>query len=210
MRYFKKGRAPNCLTAAGSKKGAAFGDLETSCKNRLRTALGREQGWLCCYCMQRINDNWRTVKIEHRQSRSTSPSLQLEWKNLLAACPGGQDGPRSDQHCDTRKGDRSISLDPTNPNIETEVHYLADGRVKSDNVMLDIELNEVLGLNQPFLRRNRKAKLDGFIAEMTRRDRRSWSVRTLENEVHRYEQPVNGELPEYLGVIVWWIRKKIA
>ena len=160
--------------------------------------------------MQRIDDDWTAVKIEHYRSQSGFPDLQLEWKNLLATCPGGQGKPPSEQHCDTRKGRRPISLDPTNPKLATQVSYSSDGRVVGDSKKRSYELNEVLGLNLAFLCRNRKAMLDGFIAAMDRRDSRAWSARTLEKWLRDLDRPASGKLSEYVGVISWWIRKKTA
>jgi len=116
-----------------------------------------------------------TVKIEHASAVNISePPTRM--KNLLAACPGGQDGPRSDNTATLER--RSFNIAGSDePKHRDGSALFCDGRVKSDNVMLDIELNEVLGLNQPFLRRNRKAKLDGFIAEMTSWTADLWSVR---------------------------------
>jgi len=210
VRYFKKGIAPGCLTAAKRKAGATFEGIEHACKNEIRRALGRDQGWLCCYCMQRIEDDRNDVKVEHRRSQSDFPSLQLEWKNMLVACRGGEGKPPVEQHCDTRKGSRSISLDPSTPDIEDQVRYSTDGRVLGDNQRRDDELNKVLGLNQAFLCNNRKATLDGFIEALSRRNSHTWSVKMLQNEIRALETPTKGRLTPYLGVVVWWIRKKLS
>lgn len=210
MRYFKKGAQPVSLTAAKKKAGALFGNLDAPCKNDLRAALGTDQGWLCCYCMQRIEDDNTSTKIEHRQSQSLSPALQLDWKNLLLACLGGEGHSRDEQHCDTRKGHRSITLDPTNPNIEARIRYSIDGRVIADNAVRDTEVNDVLGLNVEFLQRNRRAALEGAIQAMERRDARSWSAKKLGQFLSDAEQPTHGRLDEYVGFVVWWLRKQVA
>jgi uncharacterized protein (TIGR02646 family) len=160
--------------------------------------------------MQRIDDDRNGVKIEHRQSQSEFPSLQLEWKNLIIACRGGEGKTPADQHCDTRKGQRSISLDPSSPDIEGQVRYWTDGSMRGDTQLRDDELNEVLGLNQAFLCNNRKAALEGFISALNRRKNQTWSVRTLQSEIRDLETPLKGKLTPYLGVIVWWMKRKLS
>ncbi|MGA7743201.1 MAG: retron system putative HNH endonuclease [Polyangia bacterium] len=210
MRYFKKGREPSSLTKEKRDGAVIFGNLSGSCKSDLRMALLRDQGNLCCYCMQRISDNPTGVKIEHRRSQSEFQALQLDWNNLLAACLGGQGKPPTEQHCDTCKGDRSIVLDPTKHIIDDQVEYSADGRVVADDRTLDRELDEVLGLNRKFLCNNRRAKLDGVIEAMTHRSPGRWSTRMLQKKIRDLQTPKDGDLPEYLGVVVWWIRKKLT
>ena len=43
-------------------------------KDVLRDALVTEQGGICCYCMGRIRNGPKTVKIEHWKSRSHYPN----------------------------------------------------------------------------------------------------------------------------------------
>jgi uncharacterized protein (TIGR02646 family) len=58
-------------------------------KDDLRRALLEEQGYLCCYCMSRIQTPTQDkMKIEHFQSQHEFPELQLNFNNLLASCKG--------------------------------------------------------------------------------------------------------------------------
>jgi len=52
----------------------------------LRDILGKEQGFICCYCMCSI-ENIKT-KIEHYQSRENNHHLEVDYKNLYLACDG--------------------------------------------------------------------------------------------------------------------------
>lgn len=88
-----------------------FADYDNySEKDELRVSLLTEQGHICCYCMQRISDS--RMKIEHWKSQDDYPELQLDYNNLLGACQGGEGSPKHLQHCDTRKGNTEITINP--------------------------------------------------------------------------------------------------
>ena len=82
-------------------------------KDTLRKALVSEQRGLCCYCMGRIRSD--SMKVEHWRCQSRFCGEQLDYRNLLGACQGGEGQPRSRQHCDTRKGDSDSSLESLRP-----------------------------------------------------------------------------------------------
>ena len=75
-------------------------DADADVKKTLRESLLKEQGYLCAYCMRRINDAQDT-KIEHYKART--PENELQYHNLLAVCKGGEDGLPSARCCDTKK-----------------------------------------------------------------------------------------------------------
>ena len=79
-------------------------------KDSLRAMLVNEQRGLCCYCMGRIRSD--SMKVEHWKCQSRFPGDQLDYRNLLGACQGGEGQPRSRQHCDTRKGDSDLRWNP--------------------------------------------------------------------------------------------------
>src|SRR5262245_12369061 len=98
-------------------------------KQNLRESLAAEQRGLCCYCMSRIVADPNKMKIEHWQSQTNFPDRQLEYPNLLGVCLGNEGKPFKLQHCDTRKGIRSLSMNPADPShdVERVIHYDADG-----------------------------------------------------------------------------------
>ena len=89
------------------------------------------------------------MKIEHWRSRVVHQEEQLDYRNLLGACPGGEGQPHHLQHCDTRKGDRDLLWNPADPErrVEDRISYSNDGTIQSDDPMFDQELNDVLNLN---------------------------------------------------------------
>ena len=137
MRTIVKGREPvsltqHRLTLPSNNYKPDYDNY--SDKDALRKALVREQRGLCCYCMKEISGDREEMKIEHWQCQSRYSYEQLNYRNLLAACPGGEGQPPRLQHCDTKKGNDDLKWNPADPTprIETRLRYEADGSIRSD------------------------------------------------------------------------------
>jgi uncharacterized protein (TIGR02646 family) len=210
MRAITKGAEPPSLTAHRHTEHCDYENYPD--KDALRHALVTEQRGICCYCMGRIHNGPLAMKIEHWQCQSRFPGEQLDYRNLLGACLGGDGQPLALQHCDSRKGDRDLRWNPANPahHIETRLGYELDGTIRADDPGFDAELQDVLNLNLPWLKNNRKGVLDAVLgwwrhekahgpvprARFQReRDRRVVGVRTLE---------------PFSQVAVWWVGQRLA
>ena len=129
MRAITKGPEPASLTAHRQTPHGDYSNYEA--KDDLRYALVTEQRGLCCYCMGRIHPERASMKIEHWRCQSRYRGEQLNFRNLLGACPGGLGGgdkqPAHLRHCDTRKGDRDLKWNPVDPahHIETRIRVRA-------------------------------------------------------------------------------------
>lgn len=178
-------------------------------KDQLRSALVAEQHGLCCYCMGRIRNSPDTMKIEHWRCQSRYPAEQLNYRNLLGACLGGHGQPEHLQHCDTRKGDGDLRWNPANlgQRIETRVRYEMDGSIRANDAVFDSQLNEVLNLNLPLIRNNRKGVLTGVL-EWWRTERRVPRAR-LEREINARTISA-GNLTPYCQVAVWWLEQRLT
>ncbi len=212
MRTIVKGSEPPSLMAHRKKKYCDYDNYPN--KDVLRHALVTQQRGLCCYCMGRIRNDPTTMKIEHWHCQSRYPGEALDYRNLLAACPGGQGKPRHLQHCDTRKSDQDLCWNPANPrhHIETRLRYEADGTIRSDEEEFDRQLNEVLNLNLPFLKNNRKSVLDAILtwwlhekAKLRGPDPRVRFERERDRRTNG-----TGELEPYCQVAVWWLEQRIG
>ncbi|MBS1812245.1 MAG: TIGR02646 family protein [Acidobacteria bacterium] len=209
MRNIVKGAEPKSLEEYRCSTGATYDDYND--KPTLRESLVIEQRGLCCYCLSRISVDPQKMKIEHWQSQAGFPEHQLCYANLLGACLGGGIGkPPKLQHCDTRKGDQAISLNPANVehDVERILHYDKDGTIRSTDPTFDREINEVLNLNLPLLKNNRKAILQRLILEGPRRG--NWNSHHLEKKLAEWNgEADDSELKEYCQVIVYWLRKRL-
>lgn len=152
------------------------------------------------------------MKIEHWQSQEEHQSEQLNYQNLLGSCLGGHGQPASRQHCDTKKGKKALRWNPAKSahRVEDRVRFDSDGTIRSDDAVFHRQLDDVLGLNVPKLRRNRRSVIAG-IADWWRRNMnkldRAARDRLVQKQRSRY---VNGDgvLPEYYQVVVHWLDKR--
>jgi uncharacterized protein (TIGR02646 family) len=149
---FKRGESPDWQPSY-----AALGD-DVRVRNELKAALLAEQGWLCCYCCQRIEAV--TSHFEHLLPQEGNPQLDLEYSNLLASC--SSEGPH--RHCGARKGNRKIEITPLQPDCEEHFNFDLLGAVAANPTSLSRaeKTIEILGLNQPLLRESRRQAIVGF------------------------------------------------
>lgn len=211
MRNIQKQTEPASLTEHRCRTNADFtATYENYTESTdLREALETEQRGICCYCLQRIKPNATSMKIEHWKSQSRFPELQLEYSNMLGSCNGSEGRPSRLAHCDTKKGNRCIKLNPSNPDhsVERTVKFLGDGRVESDDQEFDTHLNDVLNLNNGYrLKENRKRVLDSF-REYLRNVNPSQS--DLRRELAKWNGNSSGALEPFCQVVVYYLRKKL-
>ena len=214
MRTITKSAEPASLTAHRKAPQSDYSNLNPAAKDDLRTSLVREQRGLCCYCMSRIHPDHQSMKIEHWQSQKHHPGKQLNYRNLLGACHGGHGQRASNQHCDTKKGDKALKWNPANPanRIENRVRFDPDGTIWADDAVFHHQLDDVLGLNVPKLRQNRESVIDSIVQWWThikRTRNRSRRDRLVLQKRSQYVDG-NGDLPEYCQVVVHWLDKRLA
>lgn len=212
MRAILKGREPASLTAHRQRAHCDYDNYPD--KAALRHALVTEQRGLCCYCMGRIRSEPMSMKIEHWHSRTRYQGEQLDYRNLLGACRGEDRRPAHLQHCDTRKGNRDLMWNPADPahHIETRIRYEADGSIRSDDNTFGAQLEDVLNLNLPVLRNNRKGLRDGILDWWHHEKvlRRGPVPRARFQRERDRRVAGTGDLQPYSQVAVWWIEQRLA
>jgi len=170
MRAIEKGQPPKELIEYKQQPGAEYdGPNFTPVKDAIREQLLKEQGYLCAYCMKRIDVY--NMKIEHWQSQSNYSDAQLDYNNMLACCMGNEGKPPKEQTCDTRKGNMDLTYSPSKPHhrIESRIRFIADGKILSGEPAFNGEIRDVLNLNQARLIRNRKVILNTIQDELNKR-----------------------------------------
>ena len=210
MRAIAKGAEPPSLTAHRQTPPCDYDNYAD--KAALRHALVTEQRGICCYCMERIHDRPTTMKIEHWHCQSRFPEEQLAYRNLLGACMGGDGKPPQLQHCDTRKGYRDLLWNPADlgHHIETRIRYEEDGSIRSDDAVFDAQLCDVLNLNLPRLRNNRKGVLDAVLGWWRHEKGRGPVPRARFQRARDGRVGVAGELEPFCQVAVWWLEQRLA
>lgn len=221
MRRIRKGQEPKSW--AEYRLSTPGANYQSAPKAELRRALLREQGYVCCYCMGRIEES--TTRIEHCRPRNpaldeqagdgrsaSSGAHELDYRNMLAACPGGEGLEPELQHCDVHKHNNRITIDPTDPsrNIESLVHYSASGAIDSNDADVRHDLAVTLNLNLHWLKAARVEVLEGFRRGFERRHQKGWSAESMERELKRWEDiPPGGKLSPYAGIVVHYLRKRL-
>ena len=207
MKNIHKGSEPKSLERHRCKTSANYGNYAE--KDELRESLVKEQRGICCYCMQRIRAGSTEMKIEHWQCQELYPESQLDYKNLLAACLGGEGRKRKNEHCDTRKGALSLIYSPASPgdDVESKLKFLLDGIIESEDAQLDKEINEVLNLNEDSLVRNRKAVIEAFRQGLIQT---SPSHSDLRRELRKWDGDDDSQnLEPFCQVVIYYLRKKL-
>ncbi|WP_309564094.1 retron system putative HNH endonuclease [Geothrix rubra] len=212
MRRIVKGPAPVSLTAHRQTPHCDYDNYDA--KDDLRRALVTEQRGLCCYCMGRVYNESTAMKIEHWRCQSRHPSEQLNYRNLLSACLGGEGQPWHLQHCDTRKGDSDLQWNPAEGthHIETRLRYELDGSIRSNEAVFNDQLDQVLNLNLQFLKNNRKRILDAVL-EWWRREKAQIGGPVPRDRVMQQRDKFiagNNEITPYSPVAMWWLEQKLA
>jgi len=206
MKYIRKGKEPDSLTQHRLKPHSDYDNYKE--KDDLRQTLLTEQGYICCYCMQRINMD--KMKIEHWHPQSKYPDEQLNYKNMLGACMGNEGQPEHLQHCDTRKGDENITINPINENCESFIKFSSFGEISSDNEHISKDLNETLNLNEETIVKNRRSVLDEALKNFQKKRAGQWTREILEREISRWSSSSHGAYKPYCQIVIYYFQKKLS
>jgi uncharacterized protein (TIGR02646 family) len=207
MKPIQKSKAPASLLTHRKQIHANYDNYPD--KDELRDYLLAEQGYICCYCMQRIKKE--TMKIEHWQPQSKYPEKQLDYQNLLAACQGNEGKPKQLQHCDTHKGEQEMSLNPLK--LTESIKYSGNGRIYSDAPNIEQEINDILNLNTQTLVNNRAEIITAVIQDLTKikGKQAAWSVNDVKRQLQKYEaKNAAGEYEPYCQAVIYFLNKRFA
>lgn len=209
MMYIRKGSAPGLFIQYAKVCGARFDDMPRETKDALRTSLLKEQGYLCAYCMKRIEDSHKEVKIEHYEPRNTDN--ELDYKNLLAVCCGGEGSKSEFQTCDTKKGNNDeMEINPQNKQQMERIFYRNDGMICIDDEKLQSDMDLVLNLNLGYLKAARRAALETLQSKVRNKfGKKNLSKEAWEKWLSRYQTKHDGKLQGYCGILIWYLQKKV-
>ena len=220
MKQIKKGKEPKSLTKYRSsithselKKSNIYEDFREKTKEgcseyeiyNLRRQLLEEQGYICCYCMSRIDcDN---SKIEHFKPQTKYRDFQIDYQNLFITCNGGEGKKGKEQYCDTFKGEDELININLLSSIEFHIQYSKLGKISSSNKKIDKELNNVLNLNNKILKQNRKETYQRLIQNLSKKD---WTTKTIKDNIYKYKNmDSNGKYKPFCEMIVYFLTKKL-
>lgn len=205
MILIKKKSIPPSLVKYKKTINASFDSLPKEVKDKIRTSLLEEQGYICAYCMKKLKDDSAQVKIEHYIARTEEN--ELDYKNLLAVCKGNEGEPFENQTCDTRKGSQEIRINPQESKDILTVSYTNDGRIKSTNKDYQKDFDDTLNLNNYLgLVALRKSALDSLKRKLYAR-KTHLTRETIEKIYNKYSEANVKE--SYVGILLWYLQKKL-
>jgi uncharacterized protein (TIGR02646 family) len=176
-------------------------------KNNLRRYLLEEQGYICCYCMDRITCN--NSKIEHFKPQTQYRENQLDYENLFVACLGEEGEKNNFQHCDTYKGEKVLNYINLLSKIESKVNYKKDKLgivISSNDVNIDNDINKTLNLNIDVLKTNRKQTYNQVINKLKTKN---FATHELKKYLNYYRNKNNGKFAPFSQMIIYFLEKKL-
>lgn len=191
---------------------SGYGDKDANGNTPLKTALANEQGYICCYCMQRITE--AKMSVEHYITQNhhvTSPLPPQEHKdndlvflNMLGSCNTNQ------RNCSGLRGNVWLTIDPRKIDCERLVRFEKSGRAYSDDPSIQGEIEKILQLNNPVLQKNRRDTIDRASKRLDSYKKKGFLSRSLlENEINYWLEKSEGQYREYCMAAVHYLQSKL-
>ena len=173
MKYIQKGKEPKNFSdwkATQKSLGVNYDYkyLSNPEKKAVHISLLSEQGYICCYCCQRVDKT--NSHIEHLDPQSkTDAELSVEYTNMLASCGRDTYKPeyRWPEYCGHKKADLAIGVSPLQANCEEFFNYSTTGEIlpTANNLAHQKDAQttiKVLGLNHYDLTQGRKQAFEAL------------------------------------------------
>lgn len=176
----------------------SYDDLSGDTKRAVKSALMREQGYLCCYCERRLLDN--DSHIEHFKPQNDPLVDPLDFANMLCSC---QDQVKkcAPRHCGNLKGgwfDEQMLVSPLSADCAERFAFMGNGNILSTNPADDAAKTTIikLGLGIPKLNALREKAIEPFLDPILNQDEISLFV-----SGYLKQDDQSGELGEFWTTI---------
>jgi len=227
MKYIVKNEEPEKLKKYRKTKNSTYsGFSNNNGKKDVKTELLKEQGYICAYCMKRIDIE--TIRIEHWKSQSEFPNLQLDYSNMLGVCegiidftPNTENPDHLKNHCEKNRGNKQLTISPLNSNLIEQLKYTEKGLIFSDNENINNDLNEnVLNLNIRTLKTNRAKIYEGvkFGLNIKAKNKlkinmvteKNWFENDIKKELKKYSEKDSNQMFEpYCEIVNYFLKKAL-
>jgi len=177
MKWIRKQKEPEEFThwksLANEDWQPTYGILSGKPKKAVKTALMKEQGYICCYCECRLID--ADSHIEHFRPQSDPTIDPLDFSNMLCSCQGRlkkvkeqEEEQGEPRRCGVLKEDwfdSQLLISPLDPDCETRFAFTGDGRIKPAQETDEAAIGTIarLGLDIPNLNAMRAKTIDLFL-----------------------------------------------
>jgi len=165
-------------------------------KQEIKELLLKEQGFLCCYCEERITEDNKSSHIEHLRPKGMGEYARLKssYSNLLCSCNSGSS-------CGETKKNSTITITPLKPNCEDYFTYSYNGEMEGINQDAT-ETISILNLNSERL----KIARYGVILQFLHMDELTsmTSLSEYDNWVHIFlEKDDKGHFITFWSMVKW-------
>ncbi len=186
-------------------------DLKGEKRQSVHNDLIAEQGYICCYCGQRIVQS--NSHIEHFKPQAKYRDFELDYFNLLASCQN-ELKPKEPRHCGMGKDDwfdEKLMVSPLLPDCEDFFEYSIGGEILSTcevkKTAAAKKTIERLKLNIPKLQATRAAAIASLY------DEPDFISKLSDNEIERlidgYSQiDENGQYQSYCQVLIYILKQE--
>jgi len=187
---------------------------ENAPKVNLTVALLEEQNYICCYCMQRIEVS--DTSIEHFLPKSIYdgtngfPDLTLDYGNLMATCTFGDNVKGKLQHCDDKKGNDIININPLDKRMMDKIIFANDGQVIIDDKSLQNDIDVTLNLNLDSLKEKRAGIINSLQKLVNSLFKNKPVSKTwLLKQIDEWNTPKDLRLKSFCQVAIYWLTKQL-
>lgn len=171
-------------------------------RRKLKKELAKEQGQICCYCMNRLRTD--ASHIEHFWPKERFLDRDLDYGNLLVSCNGEGSMIFSEEHCGHRKNNwwRKDMVSPTDAEIEKMFQYSPNGKIhgtkgrETSNIAQEMIAN--FGLDSYHLERNRRQAIEN--SEVF--DEEEYTAEDIRSFIDYYSNMDNGAYVPYCKAII--------
>ena len=210
MIEIKKSQEPSELLRHRKSSHASYDNMSPETRKAVLESLMKEQGYLCAYCMCRIpqQQGEPQVTIEHWEAQSeTDRKKAMDYQNMLAVCSGNRGcGSKNNMHCDAKRGNSPLTVNPLNPETVAKIKYKLNGRIFSQDEAINHDLDVTLNLNSAAARLvdNRRRALQTLQAELKKS--RNFQAQCAKYYDKFCNQP---KKTPYVGILLWWLERKL-
>jgi hypothetical protein len=194
--------------------GLGFGG-NTSNKGPQPLKLQLHAEFNCVHLLTRI-EHW-APQSKFDGTQAGKPDLRLIYRNLMATCRGNEGEPEDQEHCDKRKGNQEITINPIDPSCEEKIYYGSGGELLAydpaiqEEIGIDDNQKGILNLNSQTLRDNRFSALQAIYDLMKRqKSEAEWKKQFIQNNIDRANSTnKKGYYPEYVSFILYFLSKRL-
>ncbi|MBU0473118.1 MAG: TIGR02646 family protein [Bacteroidetes bacterium] len=172
-------------------------------KESVKEALLLDQGYICCYCGLRI-ENDPSTEIEHIKPKvectGTDEQKAMDYDNFLASCNGSQKEPKPRiTHCNNFRQNKHLVITPLNEKCESVFLYTSKGITISKDSTESIKklIEEVLNLNATKIKNKREEILLALENDFATK-----SEEEVKEEIHALSQKINDRFKEMCFVSI--------